>query len=257
MSVEEGLNSCSNIPLKYGGCMFKRTLSQKIKDVVFYSLVFFILYTIIAYLLETNWLSKTIDLPKINGILKDSLTLTAAFLAPGAAFILFTDWREQHNKQVRNEFGLKVFNQFEKFSREIDQFGFIYTELECLLPDEAKDKLDPFRIRLGLDHPIFKNNEHLIKSLLKQFQLIQDEFNTLMDKFRYFGVVTNQLKLMVPWITGLLKEFENIHDELNDSYSEYLHFLEIYEEKIILYSRLRSEIEEKLTLNILQQLQEE
>lgn len=237
--------------------MFKRTLSQKIKDVVFYSLVFFILYTIIAYLLETKWLSSTIDLPKLNGILKDSLTLTAAFLAPGAAFILFTDWREQHNKQVRNEFGLKVFNQFEKFSKEIDQLGFIYTELEYLLPDEAKDKLDPFRIPLGLDHPVFKKNEHLILSYFKQVHIIQEEFNTLIDKFRYFGVVTNQLKPMAPWIKCILEDFANIHDELNDSYSEYLQLLEIIEDKISLYSKLRSEVEEKLTLNILQQLQEE
>ncbi|MDQ9890064.1 hypothetical protein [Acinetobacter pittii] len=257
MSVEEGLNTWSNIPLKYGGCMLKRTLSQKIKDVVFYSLAFFILYTIIAYLLETKWLSSTIDLPKLNGILKDSLTLTAAFLAPGAAFILFTDWREQHNKQVRNEFGLKVFNQFEKFSKEVDQLGFIYTELECLLPDNAKDKLDPFRIPLGLDHQIFKKTKPLMQSYSKQMYLIQDEFNTLIDNFRYFGVVTNQLNHMVPWIKGILEDFANIHDELNDGYSEYLQFLEIFEEKINQYTKVRSKIERKLTLNILQQLQEE
>ncbi|MCG5225722.1 hypothetical protein [Acinetobacter pittii] len=237
--------------------MLKRTLSQKIKDVVFYSLVFFILYTIIAFLLETYWLSKTINLPKLNGILKDSLTLTAGFLAPGAAFILFTDWREQHNKQVRNEFGLKVFNQFEKFSKEIDQLGFIYTELEYLLPDESKDKLDPFRIPLGLDHPIFEMTKPLMQRYSKQMYLIQDEFNTLIDNFRYFGVVTNQLNPMVPWIKGILEDFANIHDELNDGYSEYLQFLEIFEEKIYRYTRVRSEIEGKLTLNILQQLQED
>lgn len=237
--------------------MVKKSLNQKMKDVVFYAIVFFVLYTIVAYLLESKWLSEIIGLPKINGILKDSLTMTAAFLAPGAAFILFTDWREQHNKQVRNEFGLKVFNQFEKFSKEIDQAGFIFTELDYLLPDEARDKLDPFRLPIGLDHPIFIKNEHLILSYFKQVHIIQEEFNTLIDKFRYFGVVTNQLKPMAPWIKGILEDFANIHDELNDSYSEYLQLLEIIEDKISLYSKVRSEVEEKLTLNILQQLQEE
>ncbi|MFV5343567.1 hypothetical protein VXQ28_08590 [Acinetobacter oleivorans] len=71
--------------------MVKKSLNQKMKDVVFYAIVFFVLYTIVAYLLESKWLSEIIGLPKINGILKDSLTMTAAFLAPGAAFILFTD----------------------------------------------------------------------------------------------------------------------------------------------------------------------
>ncbi|AOM87228.1 hypothetical protein [Acinetobacter baumannii] len=236
--------------------MFKRTLSQKIKDVVFYSLVFFILYTIIAYLLETNWLSKTIDLPKINGILKDSLTLTAAFLAPGAAFILFTDWREQHNKQVRNEFGLKVFNQFEKFSKGIDQASLIYTELDYLLPDEARDKLDPFRVTIGLDHPIFENNKDLILSYFKQIHLIQEEFQSLMESFRYFGVVTNQFINMKSWIDSTLEEFVNIHNEEENSYSEYLQFIENIENQLELYSELRGQIDLNLTKNILQQLQE-
>lgn len=237
--------------------MLKRTLSQKIKDVVFYSLVFFILYTIIAYLLETNWLSKTIDLPKINGILKDSLTLTAAFLAPGAAFILFTDWREQHNKQVRNEFGLKVFNQFEKFSKEIDQATYIHTELDCLITDEQKNLLDPTRIPLYLNDPIFKKNHNLILSYFKQADLIQIEFSTLIDKFRYYGAVTNQLTYMEKWLKSIIEEFANIHDEVNDHYGEYLQLLHLIEDKLNQYSEIRSKIERKLTLNILQQLQEE
>ncbi|WP_227551787.1 hypothetical protein [Acinetobacter baumannii] len=123
--------------------MLKRSLNQKMKDIAFYAIVFFVLYSIVAYLLESKWLSEVIVLPKINGILKDGLTMTAAFLAPGAAFILFTDWREQHNKQVRNEFGLKVFYQFEKFSKEIDQATYIHTELDCLIPEEQKNLLDP------------------------------------------------------------------------------------------------------------------
>lgn len=239
--------------------MANKSLNDKIKIIGFWTFGGVFWYLVISFFLLSEYpiQNYSFDLKKAYEVLKDSLTLVAAFLAPVAAFVLFSDWREQHNKQVRNEFGLKVFNQFEKFSKEIDQLGFIYTELEYLLPDEAKDKMDPYRIPLGLDHPIFKNNEHLIKNFFKQLQLIQEEFNTLMDKFRYFGVVTNQLKPMVPWITCLLKEFADIHDELNDSYSDYLQLLEIYEEKITLYSRFRSEIEEKLTLNILQQLQED
>ncbi|MBJ8482622.1 hypothetical protein [Acinetobacter vivianii] len=236
--------------------MIRTSLEDKIKDIVFWTIVFFILYTILGFLLETNWLSKTISLPKINEILKDSLTITATFLAPVAAFVLFSDWREQHNKQVRNEFGLKVFNQFEKFSKEIDKASFLFTELDCLMPDEHRDKLDPNRMPLMLYHPIFEENRNLILSFWNQIHVIQEEFNTLIDKFRYFGVVTNQLRQMESWLKNILEEFENIHDELNDSYSEYLQFLEIIDEKLNLYKRLRSQIERKLTINILQQLQE-
>lgn len=236
--------------------MIKKSLEEKIRDVMFWTIAFFILYTIVGFLLETNWLKTAITLREVNVILKDSLTITAAFLAPVAAFVLFSDWREQHNKQVRNEFGLKVFNQFEKFSKEIDKASFLFTELDSLMPDEHRDKLDPNRMPLMLYHPIFEENRNLILSFWNQIHVIQEEFNTLIDKFRYFGVVTNQLRQMESWLKNILVEFENIHDELNDSYSEYLQFLEIIDEKINLYTRLRSQIEQKLTINILQQLQE-
>lgn len=236
--------------------MIKKSLEEKIRDVVFWTITFFILYTIVGFLLETNWLKTAITSREVNVILKDSLTITAAFLAPVAAFVLFSDWREQHNKQVRNEFGLKVFNQFEKFSKEIDKASFLFTELDCLMPDEHRDKLDPNRMPLMLYHPIFEENRNLILSFWNQIHVIQEEFNTLIDTFRYFGVVTNQLRQMESWLKNILEEFENIHDELNDSYSEYLQFLEIIDEKINLYTRLRSQIERKLTINILQQLQE-
>ncbi len=237
--------------------MFKNSLNKKMNDVVFYAISFFVLYIIIAYLFESNWLSEIIDLPKLNQIIKDGLTITATFLAPGAAFILFSDWKEQHNKQVRNEFGLKVFNQFEKFSNEIDKAGFIYIELYCLLPDEARNMTYPSRIPIGLDDPIFSNNEQLILSFFKQLEVIQVEFNILIEKFRYFGVVTNQITYMAPWLVNILEQFNEIHDDLNDTYSEYLQLLEFIQSKFDKYSDLRKEIERKINLNILKQLQEE
>lgn len=237
--------------------MLKRSLNQKMKDVVFYAVVFFVLYSIVAYLLESKWLSEIIGLPKVNGILKDSLTMTAAFLAPGAAFILFTDWREQHNKQVRNDFGLKVFTQFEKFSKEIDQAAYIHTELDCLIPDEQKNVLNSSRIPLYLSDPIFKQNHNLILSYFKQADLIQIEFSILIDKFRYYGAVTNQLIYMEQWLKNIIEEFTNIHDEVNDDYGEYLELLHLIEEKLDQYTKIRSKIERNITLNILQRLQED
>lgn len=77
--------------------MGKKTLEEKIKDIVFYATVFFILYLIIGFLIKSEWLSN------FEGswtypyeLLRDAFTLTAYFLAPVAAFILFSDWREQH-----------------------------------------------------------------------------------------------------------------------------------------------------------------
>ncbi|MDS7930658.1 hypothetical protein RMB13_14485 [Acinetobacter sp. V102_4] len=234
--------------------MARKNLKVKVELTIFWLGLFCLSYLIFGFILKSD-LTKPIDSSIFYEVLKDSLSISAAFFAPIAAFILFSDWREQHNKQVRNEFGLKVFNQFEKFSKGIDQAGFIYTELDCLLPKEARDKRDPFRIRIGLDHPIFHKNKNLILSYFKQVQQIQEEFQALIENFRYFGVVTNQLIDMKSWIDSTLEEFVNIHEE-DETYSEFLQFLEKIIKELELYKNLRNQIELNLVKNILQQLQE-
>ncbi|WP_227551883.1 hypothetical protein [Acinetobacter baumannii] len=115
----------------------------------------------------------------------------------------------------------------------------------------------PSRRPLYLNDPIFKQNHNLILSYFKQVDLIQIEFSILIDKFRYYGAVTNQLTYMEQWLKNIIVEFTNIHDEVNDNYGEYLQLLHLIEEKLNQYTRIRSKIEEKITLNILQQLQED
>lgn len=235
--------------------MTKKSLEHKIKDVVFWTIVFFVLYMIIGFLLESKWLSVTLDLPKFNVILKDSLTITAAFFAPGAAFILFTDWKEQHNKQVKNEFALNVFNQFEKFSVEIDKAGYILVELESLLPDEPKYRSNINRIPIYLNDPIFIENKDLIFKFFKQTEIIQEEFSILLDKFRYFGIVARQLEDMEFWFESLLNDFLEIHDQEANSYSEFLQMLIVNSEKVEKYKDLRETISLNITRNILMELQ--
>lgn len=76
--------------------MAKKTLKEKINDVAFWIVIFLILYLIIGYLLESLWLSKPLKLDELYDLLKDGFSITAAFLAPVAAFVLFSDWREEH-----------------------------------------------------------------------------------------------------------------------------------------------------------------
>ncbi|EXB27283.1 hypothetical protein J537_1012 [Acinetobacter baumannii 1437282] len=235
--------------------MIKKSLEQKIKDVVFWTCIFFVLYLIVGYLLESNWLSERIDLPKFNDILKDSLTISAAFFAPGAAFILFTDWKEQHNKQVKNEFALNVFNQFEKFSVEIDKAGYILIELDGLLPDNSNYRGNINRIPVYLNDPIFTENKDLIFEFIKQTQIIQEEFSILLDKFRYFGIVTRQLEEMEFWFESLLNDFLEIHDQEKNSYSEFLQMLIVKDEQLEKYKDLRERISLNITKNILMELQ--
>ena len=64
--------------------MKKKTLEEKIKDVVFYATAFFIMYLIIGFLIKTEYLHCGITWDKLYELFRDTLTLTAYFLAPVA-----------------------------------------------------------------------------------------------------------------------------------------------------------------------------
>ncbi|URM40029.1 hypothetical protein [Acinetobacter sp. AS23] len=81
--------------------MAKRKLKDKIEISIFWLGLFCLTYLIFGFILKSD-LTKPIDSTIFYEVLRDSLTLTAYFLAPIAALILFSDWREQH-ASINNE----------------------------------------------------------------------------------------------------------------------------------------------------------
>lgn len=74
--------------------MAKKTLEKKIKLVCQWALGLTITYFVIGAFLISD--GSKFDSVKTYNLLKDTLTLSAAFLAPVAAFVLFSDWKEEH-----------------------------------------------------------------------------------------------------------------------------------------------------------------
>lgn len=111
--------------------MSKKTLKEKINDVAFWTIIFLIIYLIIGYLLESLWLSKSLKLDEFYDLLKDGFAITAAFLAPVAAFILFSDWRTTH-KSIREEnIVLGILENIKLNTPRMDvALSFIYAEHE-------------------------------------------------------------------------------------------------------------------------------
>lgn len=232
--------------------MAKKTLKAKINDVAFWMIIFFILYLIVGYLLESSWLSKPPTLDKIYELLKDGLGVTATFLAPVVAFILFSDWREQHNKQVRNEFALKVFTQFEELEKEIHEAGMILIEMEHLVPHESQNRFSSDCRPIYLNDKLFKDNSDLILSFNYKINDIQDVFNILLDKIRYFGIATSQLNEVTTVAFLLLEKFKeiNIINE-DDAYGEYLKLLGVNSKKLEQYYELRNMVSDLIITDLL------
>lgn len=81
--------------------MDKKKLKDKVELTIFWLGLFCLTYLILGFILKSD-LTKPIDSTIFYEVLRDSLTLTAYFLAPIAALILFSDWREQH-ASINNE----------------------------------------------------------------------------------------------------------------------------------------------------------
>lgn len=78
--------------------MVKKTLEKKLKRVCFWIIGGAFLYAALSYFLLNNYSFQHNPLTSKNAydLLKDTLTISAYFLAPGIAWALVTDWKEQH-----------------------------------------------------------------------------------------------------------------------------------------------------------------
>lgn len=93
--------------------MEKKTLKQKIKNVKISAVVFSIVYFLLGAFLKSD--GSVFDPDKTYELVRDSLTLTAYFLAPVTALVLFSDWREQHVEKLIEEESTNIYNQFLAF----------------------------------------------------------------------------------------------------------------------------------------------
>ncbi len=105
--------------------MKKKTLEEKIRLVGFWTFGFVFWYLVIAFFLKSSYpiYEYSFNREDAYDTIKDALTLAAAFLAPVAAFVLFSDWRAQH-KELSNEKNSKlIINAFNLCHSSISYYG--------------------------------------------------------------------------------------------------------------------------------------
>lgn len=106
-------------------------------------------------------------------VIKDALTLAAAFLAPIAAFVLFSDWRSEH-KEVGNE----------KNSQEINRLLWAaYISVSNLIDINTNEKIATKQI-------IFYENSINAKQLLENIYVFDKESE------QYKANITELIKLL-------------------------------------------------------------
>lgn len=119
--------------------MKKKTLKEQINDAVFWLIIFFIVYLVMGYLIQSSWLSNVPEVQEIYDIAKDGLSIAAAFFAPVAAFILFSDWRAQHEDLATETESTKIFNILCELKDKLFEAHFAIDDDE--FKQEATDKI--------------------------------------------------------------------------------------------------------------------
>jgi len=150
--------------------MAKKTLEEKIKQVGFWTFGGVFWYLAIAFFLKSNYPIYDYDFNRsvAYDVIKDALTLVAALLAPVAAFVLFTDWREQH-AAIKNE---RTSEEIKKQIMQIKGYlslGTDYDDISIFFKNQAEfyGLLLDFKRNIELLRGLDEESESYINILLK------------------------------------------------------------------------------------------
>lgn len=97
--------------------MAKKNLKHQIEQVSFWFVSGVFWYLVIAFFLKSKYpINEYVFNPATAyDVVKDALTLAAAFLAPVMAFVIFSDWRDQ--------------SKYNNFLKEVESVGKLFEEL--------------------------------------------------------------------------------------------------------------------------------
>lgn len=118
--------------------MAKDDLKVKIRRVWKWTFIGIIFYLFISFFLKSSYPIShyKFNLSDAYDVLKDALTLAAAFLAPIAAFVLFSDWRVEHRLKKLENSSKSVVQQIQELYSNF--FDFYIKLLNANLVNKAK-----------------------------------------------------------------------------------------------------------------------
>mgnify|MGYP000990767558 CR=1 FL=1 len=165
--------------------MTRKTLEDKIRQVVFWTISLTLIYIFIGAFLVSDYPLKhsKFDLVKTYNLIKDALGLAAAFLAPVAAFVLFSDWRVEH--QIKST--LQLVDDLRNLSFDIKKkLGFydakIVTEKE-ITTTEFRNREDRQILLWKINELERMNTKFLLNNQkINAFKNLQEQFKELADE---------------------------------------------------------------------------
>ncbi|MNG71724.1 hypothetical protein D3C78_403360 [compost metagenome] len=204
--------------------------------------------TVISFFIV--WLCFPTDTPKDS--FKDALGFMGGIFGGlttfGAAIVavhLFNDWKVQHNKQVINNFGLQVYEQFSNFEKDLSIYH------QCL--EQLDDLIDSYEWEVNSTMLHTDNNLHYISNITNKMRELKISFNSLYSKFQSYSIVLGTLNEDYIRHNGYLDTFKDnnsFDDEIFIVRENLNTWYENYNETLALTNQIRTSEIEKLLINL-------
>lgn len=176
----------------------KKEFINKLYIAFVISMIITIVCCCIAYL----WDRKSVDV----SFVKDVFSIVISLIAPYVAILLFTDWREQHNKVVNNERTMELIQHLKNFNIVLTQAyipmgqAINYSKKDIRQypnkNDLVKEQLDKYIVALNLiidnskisymeaSYYVISSNNKESKEIFKKLKDIYDRIEIIKEEFR-------------------------------------------------------------------------
>lgn len=219
--------------------MEESNLNKRIKKISYSIFAFFFCFLVIGFFLKSNYpiYKYAFNTKDAYDVITDGLTLSAYFLAPAIAYILFTDWRDQH-RRINNE---RVSSEIVELLSQV--LPFLNTPAISLSSNEEYLKYRKKYFGLLID--LKRKNELINPNCLESSEFIS-KINDLSDLMHDFWLKLETQIIIhneVDFIKDLGPEYndmrhhyrKSIQVALNENSSTFANFMRIREEIKILY----------------------
>jgi len=180
--------------------MKKKTLKSKIIRACLWTALFTVVYFIGGAYLKSDGLK--FDPNKTYDLIKDTLTLTAAFLAPIAAFVLFSDWRDEH--RVKTILGTieSIIQKLSEIERTLLRYRVEIDNKKISLDDtvltikalEHYDTVLDLELILSIKYLEISSDEQCVINFRNEFKEHLNKIRALRAKYKELETVSDLIK---------------------------------------------------------------
>lgn len=220
-------------------------LISNIAAITFISLLFIFALTWIIFDFNDSSSALKDTWSIIGSVFGGFATLVAAYIASQ----LFNDWKEQHNKQVKNDFALRTYNQFKKSESSL----FTTNDIWMNIRNQSRSLIT--ETPLGLDHPFVIEMRPQMILLSNNIEIFESEYKFFISQLNDYGVVCNKENEITQVKFELMNDYVGIKEKI-ETYNEYKVFLYITGNKLESYFKLLSKTNSLIISKLLKQLQE-